>query len=48
MSHALISMLARGSTSVFVFDCGTQHREVKRCVRFYDVVVMFCVLCWQH
>ena len=34
----LISMLARGLTSVFVFDCGTQHGKVKRCVRFCDVV----------
>ena len=36
----LISMLVRGLTSVFVFDCGTQtqHGKVKRCVRFCDVV----------
>ena len=34
----LISMLARGLPSVVVFDCGTQHGKVKRCVRFCDVV----------
>ena len=31
-------MLARGLTSVFVPDCGTQHWKVKRFVRFCDVV----------
>ena len=38
----LISMLARRLPSV-VFDCGTQRGEVKRCVRFCDVVgYVFC------